>query len=208
MRGGFGRVPRCPRCALHVPSCLCAEVEPIATRTRVVIVLHDREATRTSNSGRLVPLTLTEGHLWLRDDATGALPGPWPVAPGGRAVMLYPTAAEVLAPSETPLTLVVPDGNWKQARKMAWRSPELAALPRVRLPPGPPSNFRLRSHPDPARVCTFEAVARALGLLEGEDVQRRLEAVFDTFVERTLFSRGALAAEDVTGGVPGQGPDD
>ena len=45
-------------------------------------------------------------------------------------------------------------------------------------------------------------VARALGILEGDEIRSRLEHVFTLFVERTLFSRGRLRASLVTGGVP------
>jgi hypothetical protein len=51
-------------------------------------------------------------------------------------------------------------------------------------------------------VLTF-VVSIILGILEGSDVQARLEHVFRLMVERTLWSRGRLATEDVTGGVPG-----
>jgi DTW domain-containing protein YfiP len=62
--------------------------------------------------------------------------------------------------------------------------------------------YRLRHHPDPRFVATFEAVARALGILEGPAVQADLERVFQVVVERMLWSRGRLATERVTGGIP------
>ncbi len=195
---------RCPRCALHQPLCLCDAIEPLDTATRVVVVVHGKEAARTSNSGRLVPMTLRRGELHQRDPRTGALDLDL-ADDDRRAVLLYPMATEVLAPGPRRLTLVVPDGNWSQARKMARRVPGLAALPRVCLPPGEPSRFRLRSHPDPRRVSTFEAVARALGVLEGPEVEARLLEVFDRFVERTLWTRGDLPKALVTGGIPDGG---
>jgi DTW domain-containing protein YfiP len=101
-----------------------------------------------------------------------------------------------------PITLVVLDGNWNQASKMAKREPALCGLPRVHLPPGPLSTFRLRTQSAPERVCTFEAVARALGVIEGIEIQRQLEAFFDVMVERMLWARGKLAADEVAGGLP------
>lgn len=194
---------RCPRCALHLDLCFCAEVEPLAVETRVVVVQHGKEHSRTSNSGRLVPVALRGGELRLR----GAPGVPFAADdlhdPRRRTVLLYPLpGTPILAPDGRPVTLLVPDGNWAQARKLVQREPALLAAERAALPPGPPSTYRLRTHPDPSRVSTFEAVARALGVLEGPAVQAQLERVFAVFVERTLYRRGDLRAADVTGGVP------
>lgn len=202
-------IERCTRCALHVPLCMCGLVSPLPVETRVVVIQHITESGRSSNSGRLVPLTLAGGELHIRGLPDRAFDGPRLAEPGRRVVMLYPLpGAPVLAPDPhdpRPVTLLVPDGNWRQARKMVQREPVLRAATKVRLAPGPPSRYRLRSHPDPQRIATFEAVARALGALEGLAVQRRLEHWFDVFVERTLWTRGDLSSDAVTGGIPGRG---
>jgi hypothetical protein len=51
-------------------------------------------------------------------------------------------------------------------------------------------------------LATFEAIARAFGILESPDVQVALERVFAAMVERTLWARGQIAREAVTSGVP------
>jgi len=51
-------------------------------------------------------------------------------------------------------------------------------------------------------LATLEAIARAMGILEGPEVQAALERPFRAMVERTLWSRGSVAAEDVSGGIP------
>jgi hypothetical protein len=48
----------------------------------------------------------------------------------------------------------------------------------------------------------MEAIARALGLLEGPHVQEALERVFRIVVERALWARGTLATAGVTDGIP------
>lgn len=207
-RPGHPRAPRCADCGLHRTLCLCGEVEPLPVATRVIVIQHRTEASRSSNSGRLLPLCLRGAELRVRGLPDVAFDAADLDPPDRRTLLLYPVpGAPLLAPDPAdprPVTLLVPDGNWRQARKLVQREPALIAAAKVRLPPGPPSRYRLRTHPDPARTSTFEAVARALGVLEGPDVQRRLERVFDTFVERTLWTRGTLPAERVTGGVPGR----
>jgi DTW domain-containing protein YfiP len=75
-------------------------------------------------------------------------------------------------------------------------------MPKVKLPPGPPSEYRLRHSPHRENLSTFEAISRAMGILEGKAVQRTLEELFLKKVERTLWSRGQLAREKCLTGIP------
>ncbi|MCY2960530.1 MAG: DTW domain-containing protein [Planctomycetota bacterium] len=197
---------RCARCALHLRLCLCGFVQPIALPTRVVVLRHRRELYKPTNTGRLVPLTLAHGEVRSFGDRGVELEIGDLLQPERRPLLLYPSAdSRPLTRAvceDGPVTLIVPDADWRRAFKLATREPALASVPRVHLPSGPPSEYRLRRHMNPRFVATFEAVARALGILEGPEVQARLEYVFRVMVERTLWSRGQIATEDVTGGLP------
>jgi DTW domain-containing protein YfiP len=99
--------------------------------------------------------------------------------------------------------LIVPDGSWRQARKAVVREPDLASARKVMLPAGgPPSEYQLRAEPDEQSVCTYEAVARAFGVLEGAQVQVELERLFRVMVGRSLWARGMIQADQVPGGIP------
>jgi DTW domain-containing protein len=193
---------------MHDWLCVCSFVEPFDLATRVVVLTHQAEITKPTNTGRLVPVFLVNGEQRIRGREGAPMSSEGLVVAGRRTLMLYPTDDAVpLSPEHgegDPVTLIVPDGNWRQARKVNTREPALADVERVRLPDGPPSRYRLRSHRDPGRVATFEAVARALGILEGVDIQAQLERVFDVMVERTLYTRGELPGDQVTGGLPGR----
>src|ERR1043165_1680008 len=84
--GGPVGVDRCPRCLLQQRVCLCSEVPTIATRTRVVIVRHHLERFRSSNSGRLANLALTNSEIIDHGGAGG------PATPSARegAGRLFP----------------------------------------------------------------------------------------------------------------------
>ena len=100
------------------------------------------------------------------------------------------------------MVLVVPDGTWRQASKVRNRVPGLKELPCVSLPPDVPSIYRLRAEAHEHGLATMEAIARAMGILEGAHVRVALEHVFRAMVERTLWARGEVESADVTGGVP------
>lgn len=199
---------RCARCGFHLRLCLCSSFHPLTLATRVVVLRHRKEAHKTTNTGRLVPLALVHGEIRVFGARDEALDTAEFFDPARRTVLLYPSPdSRLLVRDESdtrPVTLIVPDSNWRRAHKLATREQKLASIPRVHLPSGPPSMYRLRHHPDPRFLATFEAVARALGILEGPDVQTQLEHVFQLMVDRTLWSRGQISAARVTGGLPSE----
>ena len=68
--------------------------------------------------------------------------------------------------------------------------------------PAAPAQKRLRGAHLPQRLATLEAVASALGILEGPDVERALLRVYRIMTDRTLWSNGRVTADEVTGGIP------
>lgn len=70
------------------------------------------------------------------------------------------------------------------------------------LPAGGVSRYRLRHGAKPERLATIEAIAVAMGILEGPEAARQLEHIFRVMVDRTLWTNGRLPAHAVTGGIP------
>ena len=62
--------------------------------------------------------------------------------------------------------------------------------------PGPPSEYRLRVQRNEHHLCTLEAIARAIGVLESAEAQSNLEKLLRVMVERTLWSRGKIPASE------------
>lgn len=173
---------------MHTGLCLCQVLEAVPTRTRVLVLLHRVERYRTTNTGRIATLALAGSELreWNLLDAPNDPTG----LSGPGVYLLYPgETAQVLEPGLEVRTLVVPDATWRRTRRMVNRSPELAGLPRLCLPPGAPSAFRLRTNRNPHSVCTLEALARALGILEGPEVERHLEEALEAVTSRVLSTR-------------------
>jgi DTW domain-containing protein YfiP len=189
---------------MHKTLCICALVPRIVTRTRLVLVLHQLEHHKPTNTGRLAARCLVNSAVVTVPFAPGTRP--WQ-AEGTQPLLLFPGPdARPLGDfrgSPLPLTLVVPDGTWRQANKARRRAPGLSDLPCVTLPPSDaPSGYRLRHDGRPNRLATIEAVAVAMGILEGPEARARLEHIFRIMVERTLWTNGRIATGEVTGGIP------
>ena len=184
------RTPRCSGCWLPSALCLCAELPRLAVRTRVVVAMHRREAVTSSNTGRIAARVLDGASVRVRGLEREIDPEP---LPPGRRLVLFPAAEARLLTAEDAagegVVLLVPDGTWAQARRLLRRDDLFQGAEVVTLPPAGPSRYGLRRHAREGSVCTLEAVGRALGVLEGGDIEERLAAVLERFVARSRQAR-------------------
>lgn len=161
----------CPDCRRPASVCYCRHLTSIPTRTRVVVLQHPRERDMAIGTARMATLCLPgselhEGVRW--DDATLAKMLDDETRP---PILLYPGpgAIDVMtSPPPGPVTLVVVDGTWWQAKKIVRENPRLRALPRYAFSPPVPSEYRIRREPAPTYVSTLEALVHVLGALEGD----------------------------------------
>jgi len=186
----------CPRCLRPVAQCLCPLVPALTSRTRVLILQHPAEARHPLNTGRLAALALAQAELRV---GTAFGEGDW-ARPGRRAWLLFPgPQARVLGAGDGPdpdaCTLVVPDATWRQARGMLHANPELAALPRLMLPPGAAGAYRVRHAREPGAVATIEAVAQALEMLEAPARFDAMLRPFEALVQGQIAAMGQARYE-------------
>lgn len=188
---------RCPRCLFRPEACLCPDIPRLATRTRVVILRHHTEQTRSSNSGRLAHLALDGSVLVdVHGPERAALAPPIgrsaaevidtarPGSLGAGAWLVFPEGEpRRSAPVPPPSELVFLDATWSQAKRMRQRTPALRGLPILALDVTADAQ-RMRKSPGPGRVSTIEAVAAALRLVEGGEAPEALERLFALAIER------------------------
>lgn len=207
---------RCAVCRMHLQLCLCPETPSLSTTSSLTLLLHREEQEKPTNSGALAARCLQQSRVVVvdpgdRDAAPFSLPPPWGTPPR-RQLLLFPADDAVSLDSALDsvsfdggaggIDLVVPDGTWRQARKMRARLPGLSALPCVTLPTTVTTSWRLREERREHGLATLEAIAAAFRVLEGDAVADALLAVFRLQVDRTLWLRGALRDHEVSGGLP------
>ena len=203
---------RCGECRMHLSLCICALLPRIETRTRVVLIIHQLESLKPTNTGVVAARCLPNSAIVYRGrppEAGGAsMTGDAPTlsAAGAQRLMLFPhataTPLEDWRGRAEPIALLVPDGTWRQAgRTRTQLAAQLGDIPCVSLPAAP-AQKRLRNSFTTEHLATLEAVALALGILEGPDVERELLRVYRIMTERTLWSNGRVTADQVTGGIP------
>ena len=187
---------RCLRCRLHVAACVCEHIVPLELETRVVLIMHYKELPKTTATGpmALAALDNSELHVHGRRDQLVELDHLHDEQ--RRVLVLFPqegacTLSEAFR-NEDPrrVTLVVPDGSWRQASRIVKRIEAVARAQPVTLPPGPTTRWGVRRETHPSGLATFEAIARALGYLESQAVRLELEGLFERMVTATYQNRG------------------
>lgn len=183
------RLPRCPGCRTALSLCICAELVPTPVRTQLVVIAHRNEVHKSTNTARLAVQMVEGAELHVRGEqgVAGVV-----IAPERRRLVLFPSAeARVLEPTSEPCVLIVPDGSWPQARKVMRREPLAEGAEPVRLEV-PPTRYTLRRGVRDGGVCTMEAIAAALAVLEGPERGPALEARMLGVLERWIERQTAL----------------
>ncbi len=187
----------CATCHRPAAACVCDRVEPLTTARRVLILQHPQEEDALLGSAQILTAMLSGAKLvvGLSWPNFAAALGEGDVD-AKRWAVLFPdresSGSRVTDRRGNPIEaaslegIVVLDGTWSKAKTLWWRNPWLTKVNRVSIEPASPSIYgRLRAEPQRGYVSTLESVATALTMCgESPDVQRALERVFRTLVQR------------------------
>ena len=197
----------CAGCRLQSWLCVCAISPRLMIRTKLIAISHVRDMGRTSNTVRLLSLAIRDvtvichGASPTPTDPTASVPvdaTPIVLFPGHGARTLTP---ELVASLPSPPALIIPDGNWHQASRMVKRIPLLAQAVKVALPDRVFAGMAVRRNQQGHHMSTYEAVAQALGILEGEIVSEPLFEFYRRATDRLLLVSGKIRLGDVYGGI-------
>lgn len=183
----------CEQCRRPASHCLCPNITVTENRTRVLVLQHPDEHKHPLNTARLAVLGLRRAELLVGEffpqlDMILSVSGP--------AALLFPgeSSQSPLSPAgngaAAPALLIVPDGTWRKARKIVHANPILNTLPRLSLPAGENSRYRVRKTTMPGAVSTIEAIERTLAILEPEQDFRLMLKPFDVLIEQQITAMG------------------
>ena len=191
------------RCGKPRWACVCDRVQPLAARTRVVILQHPQEDDVVLGTARIVTSAIASARIvvglsWPSLDAVigeGAIDrNRWstvyshkiPDEAQSREGAIVMDRNGALTPKARPEGIVLLDGTWSQAKTLWWRNPWLLKLGRIALRPRAPSIYgRMRREPRREHVSTLEAVGAALsGLGEDPAIELELGKLMRAMVQR------------------------
>ncbi len=188
----------CPECFLHKERCICANFPTLSLKTKISLVIHAKELKRTTNTGRLALKALINSEMRIRGKEHEALDLSDLLSSSYRTLLFYPSQnaleldEKLVKEDPRPIQLIVPDGNWRQASKVHYRHHELQSVPRVKISTPNTAKSHIRAETTEAGMATLEAIAMALGIIEGEQVKNTLMDIFQKKLDGTLLGRGRI----------------
>jgi len=191
------KVP-CQICFLHLGLCICHLIPKLDLKTRLCLVIHAKELKRTTNTGRLALEALVNSEMRIRGADTTPMDLSNLLIDRYRTVLFYPSDeavelnAEFMSQDARPVQLIVPDGNWRQASKVHYRHKELSKVPRVMIRAPNLSQYYLRVETTAEGMATLQAIAEAMGVIEGPQVKDQLMKLYEAKLQATLIGRGQL----------------
>jgi DTW domain-containing protein YfiP len=185
-----GQPGRCQRCWVVEQWCVCGSVLAVPTRTEVVVIRHVRESAKSTGTARIAALAMP--NLRILDFGDDAEPARRELAEASSegAALLFPTDDATPWDGTAVKRLYVLDGTWRQTRRMYAKLPALHGLKKRSLPEKAERVLRLRASRFEAGRSTLEAIAEAIGLLEGEATASPLHTLHATYVEKVFRARG------------------
>ncbi|MBF0297111.1 MAG: DTW domain-containing protein [Oligoflexia bacterium] len=214
----YSKILRCQKCFLHKPLCICEDIQRLlyANKIKFHFVIHRKEWITTSNTARIVAMTLSNKEIYTFADGNphehldlNKLPND----PNKTVIMFPLTGLEIDVDvdkknlsenakinTENITDIIVPDGNWNNTKRMAKKLHIAIKAPFITLKSDRLSKYRLRKQPDLKFLSTFEAVVQAIKFFE-EDVSKshieNLFDLFDKFVDRSLWVNGRILEQDL-----------
>ena len=129
----------CPNCYSTRLQCLCDSIPRIEVKTRICLIIHHRELSRSSNTGLLALRALLNSAVRVRGEPAAPLDLSDLVTPTYRTLFLFPAPdaieldRELVLQDSRPIQVIVPDGTWRQASKVYARQDELRTVTRVKI---------------------------------------------------------------------------
>ena len=198
LRTGRKTKEPCAVCFMHPERCICEFIPKLNLKTRLCLVVHYRELRRTTNTGSLAVKALINSEMRVRGEDRAGMDLSAVLNDEYRTVLFYPSedaqdlTAEFVAADPRPIQMIVPDGNWRQASKVHYRHKELKDVPRVMIKAANTAKYHLRAEHMEEDMATLQAIAHAMGVLEGPEVKEELLKLYNLKLERTLLGRGII----------------
>ena len=161
--------------------------------------MHVKELALTSNTAKVCTEALDNAKIFIRGSrAQTDFSKIYSPSTMHHQLYLYPTdqsiplTRELVSSIEKPIELVVPDASWNQAKKFHQREEVFKTMTKVHLINQKESIYTLRTQKYKTGVCTLEAVAYALEMIEGSDIKEHLLDILKVMNIQNLKARMRL----------------
>lgn len=184
--------PNCPSCHYPHNACLCASINPIQIKPKLIILQDPSEVGHAKNSVRLLELVIKDTQVVVGQSADDFAELRAQLAQAKQAIYLvYPSDNSVSANQtqvEQDAILLFLDGTWRKAYKLLQLNPWLQAYPALHLDLDNASNYTIRKASRSDSLSTLEAAAMMLKAIDDKQDVAPLTNALNAMVEQRLAS--------------------
>tara|TARA_B100001059_G_scaffold187194_1_gene189331 strand:+ start:1550 stop:2146 length:597 start_codon:yes stop_codon:yes gene_type:complete len=171
--------------------CICHRIPNTESQTQLVLLTHENELTRDTNTGKLLRQSLKQcqSFIWQRKTPPAELLALLE-SETHQPLLLFPSnesieclqAVSGTESERTPLFIIL-DGTWQEAKKMLNKSPWLQTIPQVHLDVTSESSYTLRRNQDSGHLCTCEVGIELLKTLDETQSAEQIENYYQHYLK-------------------------
>ncbi|PMM65602.1 tRNA-uridine aminocarboxypropyltransferase [Vibrio splendidus] len=186
----MGNQQACSSCGF-THQCICHLIPSIESQTDLVLLTHENELSRDTNTGKLLQQSLQQCQpfVWQRKTPPAELMAlledktrqPFLLFPSDTSIECQ-QAVMTKAMSRKPLFIIL-DGTWQEAKKMLNKSIWLQSIPQVHLNITSESSYTLRRNQDSGHLCTCEVGVELLKALGEDEQAQQIDDYFQHYLK-------------------------
>ena len=186
----MGNQQACSSCGF-THQCICHLIPSIESQTDLVLLTHENELSRDTNTGKLLQQSLQQcqSFVWQRKTPPAELMAlledktrqPFLLFPSDQSIECQ-QAVMTKAMSRKPLFIIL-DGTWQEAKKMLNKSVWLQAIPQAHLNITSESSYTLRRNQDSGHLCTCEVGVELLKALGEDEQAQQIDGYFQHYLK-------------------------
>lgn len=184
----------CYVCYRPMDLCMCRSINPIATNTKFIILMHPKEFKKTKNgSGRLTHLSLPNSQLYIDVDFTDHKAINTLIDDQQNlCYVLYPAEDSIhlntqkIELANRQLVIFIIDSTWPCSVKILRLSHNLQRLPKLSFTHSKISQFKIKEQPKEFCLSTMESTLTILELLTSHGIEVIDENVLSSFLDPFL----------------------
>ncbi|EAQ52185.1 MULTISPECIES: tRNA-uridine aminocarboxypropyltransferase [Vibrio] len=180
----------CPGCGF-THQCVCHLIPTVESQTDLVLLTHENELSRDTNTGKLLQQSLEQCQslVWQRKTPPAELMAlledetrqPFLLFPSDQSIECQ-QAVMTQAQNRKPLFIIL-DGTWQEAKKMLNKSSWLQAVPQVHLDITSESSYTLRRNQDSGHLCTCEVGIELLKSLGESEPAKLIDDYYQQYLK-------------------------
>ncbi|MFM2640953.1 DTW domain-containing protein [Vibrio chagasii] len=171
--------------------CICHRIPNTESQIQLVLLTHENELTRDTNTGKLLQQSLKQcqSFVWQRKAPPAELLAlledethqPLLLFPSDESIECQQAVSDAV--SERTLLFIILDGTWQEAKKMLNKSPWLQTIPQVHLDVTSESSYTLRRNQDNGHLCTCEVGIELLKALDETQSANQIEDYYQHYLK-------------------------